>query len=63
MPLSEPESIVKVRSGLWWTPKVFAVNWSSGGGAALNRVDPRVRWDTELKGNEVKTRSLDCVRR
>lgn len=42
---------------------MFAVNWSSGGGAALNRVDPRVRWDTELKGNEVKTRSLDCVRR
>lgn len=33
------------------------------GGAALNRVDPRVRWDTELKGNEVKTRSPDSVRR
>ena len=62
VPLSEPESIVKVRSGLWWTP-LFAVNWSSGGGAAPNRADPRVRWDTELKGNEVKTRSLDSVRR
>lgn len=36
---------------------------SSGGGATWNRLDPGVTWDNELKGNEVRTRPLDFVRR
>ena len=51
---------MRARGGLWGTP-VSTV--TSEGGATPNREDPGVIWDTELKGNEVKTRPLDFVRR